>query len=158
MGQVIYIGSLEEYLELDKKKTKDPDKYKKIEIVYDLSKIRKEVINMTDQERNDKKKFTAEELKVDSYMSSHKGVSYREAVLACLDKSEEGEGKKVEFSELSSDEINGVSKNLDEAICNMDQAKKVNAFSEVDEGKILEAYNLLKEVKGNFDILVEKNA
>ncbi|GAJ21926.1 unnamed protein product, partial [marine sediment metagenome] len=45
----------------------------------------------------------------------------------------------------------------DEAICNMDQVKKVKAFSEADEGKILEAYNLIKQVKGNFDILVEKN-
>ncbi|MBA7576407.1 hypothetical protein ES695_02515 [Candidatus Atribacteria bacterium 1244-E10-H5-B2] len=157
MGQVIYIGSIREYLELDKNKVKDPDKYKRIEIIYDLNKIRKEVNEMTDQEKNDKKKFSAEELKVDAYLSSHKGVSYREAVLACLDKSEEGEGKKAEFSELSSDEISGVSKNLDEAICNMDQAKKVKAFSEVDEGKILEAYNLIKQVKGNFDILVEKN-
>jgi len=128
-----------------------------VEKLIEFIKKEREVKKMTDQETNDKKKFSAEELKVDAYMSSHKGVSYREAVLACLDKSEEGEGKKIEFSELSSDEINGVSKNLDEAICNMDQAKKVNAFSEVDEGKILEAYNLLKEVKGNFDILVEKN-
>jgi len=156
MSQVVYIGSIREYLELDKKKAKDPDKYKRFEIIYDMNKIRKERNEMTDQ-KNNEKKFSAEELKVDAYLSSHKGISYREAVLACLDKSEEGEGKKIEFSELSSDEIQVVSKNLDEAICNMDQAKKVKAFSEADEGKILEAYNLIKQVKGNFDILVEKN-
>jgi len=128
-----------------------------IEKIIDFINKRKGVKREMDNQTNDKKRFTAEELKVDAYMSSHKGISYREAVLACLNSTEEGEGKKVEFSELSSDEINGVSKNLDEAICNMNQAKKVKAFSEADEGKILEAYNLIKKVKENIDILVEKN-
>ncbi|MBA7513945.1 hypothetical protein ES705_05963 [subsurface metagenome] len=142
----------------DAKKIIECADHKDIDIKKIIDFIKKERSKkMTDQEKNDKKRFTAEELKVDAYLSSHKGVSYRDAVLACLDKSEKGEGKEIEFSELSSDEINGVSKNLDEAICNMDQAKKVNAFSEEDEGKILEAYNLIKKVKENFDILVEKN-
>ena len=96
MGQVIYIGSIQGYLELDKKKTKDPDKYKRFEIIYDINKLRKEVRNMTDQS-NDEKRFSKEEKIVEEYIEKHPGVSYREAVLASLDKTEET--KKEEFSE-----------------------------------------------------------
>ncbi|GAI32635.1 unnamed protein product, partial [marine sediment metagenome] len=62
--------------------TGNPDKFKKIEIIYDMTKLRKEVRSeMTDQE-------TKEEKKVDAYIEKHPGVTYRQAVLACLDKTE----------------------------------------------------------------------
>jgi len=156
MNQIIYIGSIEEYLKLDKNKTKDPDKYKKFEIVVDINKLRKEVNKMTDQ-NDDEKRFSAEELKVDSYIKSHPGVDYRTAVLNSLDASEEKEGPPVEFAELDPDEVLKASKNLEEAIYNMSQAKESNAFNEADKAKILQAYNLLKQVKENLDTLVEKN-
>ena len=90
MGQVVYIGSIEKYLELEK----DPDKYKKFEIVYDLNKIRKEVRNVSN---NDEKRFSKEVKIVEKYIELHPGVSYRDAVLASLDKTEET--KKEEFTE-----------------------------------------------------------
>lgn len=94
MGQVIYIGSIREYLELDKNKAKDPDKYKRIEIIYDLNKIRKEVRNVSN---NDDERFSKEEKIVKEYIEKHPGISYREAVLVSLDKTEET--KKEEFTE-----------------------------------------------------------
>ncbi|MBA7545615.1 hypothetical protein ES705_37984 [subsurface metagenome] len=92
MGQIVYIGSIEEYLELEK----DPDKYKRFEIVYDMNKLRKEVRNMTDQ-TNDEKRFNEEEKKVNAFLEKNPKISYREAVLTVLDKSEP-EVKK-EFTE-----------------------------------------------------------
>lgn len=118
MGQIIYIGSIEEYLKLDKKKTKDPDKYKKFEIVYDLNKIKKEVLNMTDQETNDEKRFTAEEKKVNAFLEKNPKMSYREAVLAVLDKSEPEtkkeftEGEK-QFIEKQEEDLKKVEEYLD---------------------------------------------
>ena len=94
MGQVIYIGSIREYLELDKNKAKDPDKYKRIEIIYDLNKIRKEVRNVSN---NNDERFSKEEKIVKEYIEKHPGISYREAVLVSLDKTEET--KKEEFTE-----------------------------------------------------------
>jgi len=88
--KIIYIGSKKEYLDVEKKKSKDPDKYKKFEIVYDFNKIRKEVRNeMTDQ-NDDEKRFNKEEKKVNKYLEDHKSenLTYRQAVLATLDKSE----------------------------------------------------------------------
>jgi len=60
-------------------------------------KKKKGEIKMTDL-TNDEKRFSEEESKVEKYLSSHKGVSYRDAVLACLDRSEP-EPKKEEFTE-----------------------------------------------------------
>ena len=40
--KIIYIGSIREYLELDKKKTKDPKKYESITIIVDMKKLKKE--------------------------------------------------------------------------------------------------------------------
>jgi len=82
MGQIVYIGSIEKYLELEK----DPDKYKKFEIVYDLNKKRKEVKKMT----NNDERFTEEEKKVQEFMakSENKGISYRDAVIEVLDSTE----------------------------------------------------------------------
>ena len=112
MGQVIYIGSLEGYLELDKKKTKDPDKYRKIEIVYDLNKIRKEVNKMSnDQEKDDLKRFTEEEKKVSAFLEKNPKMSYREAALTVLDRSEP-ETKK-EFTEEEKRYIQEEKENLE---------------------------------------------
>lgn len=157
MGQVIYIGSIREYLELDKKKTKDPDKYKKIEIIYDLNKIRKEVKNMTDQ-KNDEKRFTKEEAKVNAYMAEHKEVTYREACLAVLDSSEGLGETKEEFTNLTSDEIIRAKKMIDDIIYNLSLAKKSDSFRKTDQDKLDKAYNLVKEVEESVKILVEKNA
>ncbi|MBA7478408.1 hypothetical protein ES707_13831 [subsurface metagenome] len=40
--KIIYIGSIREYLELDKKKTKNPKKYESITIIVDMKKLKKE--------------------------------------------------------------------------------------------------------------------
>ena len=104
MDRTIYIGSIEEYLKLDKKKTEDPDKYKKFEIVVDINKLRKEVRNeMTDQ-NNEEKKFTQEEKIVMEYIEKHPNVSYREAVLATLDKSEKETKKEYTKEEKKEEE------------------------------------------------------
>ena len=43
MGQkIVYIGSIREYLEIEKKKTKNPKKYESITIIVDMKKLRKE--------------------------------------------------------------------------------------------------------------------
>jgi len=156
MGQVIYIGSIREYLELDKKKAKDPDKYKRIEIIYDINKLRKEVINMTDKS-NEEKRFTKEEAKVNAYMAEHKEVTYREACLAVLDSSEGLGETKEEFTNLTSDEIIRAKKMIDDIIYNLSLAKKSDSFRKTDQDKLDEAYNLVKEVEESVKILVEKN-
>ncbi|MBA7547491.1 hypothetical protein ES705_39913 [subsurface metagenome] len=62
---------------------------KKFEIVYDKNQNKKEVINMSnDQEKDDLKRFSAEELKVNAFLEKNPKMSYREAVLVVLDKSE----------------------------------------------------------------------
>ena len=156
MGQVIYVGSIEEYLELDKKKTKDPGEYKKIEIIYDLNKIRKEVKNMTDQS-NDEKRFTKEEAKVNTYMAEHKGVSYRDACLAVLDSSEGlKESTTEEYADLTKDEILRAKKSIDDIIYNLSLAKKSDSFDKADQDKLDKAYNLVKEVEESLQIVVDK--
>jgi len=158
MGQVIYIGSIRGYLELDKKRAKDPDKYKRFEIIYDLNKIRKEVKNEMIDKNNEEKRFTKEEAKVNTYMAEHKNVSYREACLAVLDSSE-GLGESEEkFTELTSDEINRAKKMIDDIIYNLSLAKKSDSFRKTDQDKLDKAYNLVKEVEESVKILVEKNA
>jgi len=72
------------------------DQGKKFEIIYPKNQIRKEVKKMTDQ-NNDEKRFTEEEKKVEEYILKHPEVSYREACLAVLDRSEPE--TKVEFTE-----------------------------------------------------------
>lgn len=156
--RIIYIGSVREYLELDKKKTKNPDKYKKIEIVYDLNKIRKEVKNVADQS-NDEKRFTKEEAKVNTYMAEHKDVTYREAALACLDSSEGlKDNTSEEYAELTKDEINKMKKLIDEVVYNLSIAKKSDTFRRPDQDKLDKAYNLVKEVDENLQIIVEKTS
>jgi len=86
--KIVFIGTIEEYLEWDKKKTKNPDKYKSFEIIVDIDKLKKEreVKKMT----TDNERFSAEEAKVEKYLQDHKGenLTYRQAVIACLDKTE----------------------------------------------------------------------
>lgn len=152
--KIIYIGSIREYLELDKKKTKNPDKYKSFEIIYDLNKIRKEVRNMSN---GDKKKFTKEEAKVNTYMAEHPNVSYRDACLAVLKSSEEGEGSTTEeYAELTKDEILRAKKQIDDIIYNLSLAKKSDSFNKADQDKLDKAYLLVKEVEESIQIIVDK--
>ena len=60
---------------------------------------KKEVKNMSIEEKKDEERFTAEEKKVEKYLEDHKSenLTYRDAVIACLDKTEPE--TKVEFSE-----------------------------------------------------------
>jgi len=62
--------------------------------------IKKKGVN---KKMRDEEKFTAEEIKVNKFLEDHKGenISYREAVLACLDRSEkpeESQERKEEFA------------------------------------------------------------
>jgi len=157
MGQVIYIGSIREYLELDKNKAKDPDKYKRIEIIYDLTKIRKEVRNKMTDQKNDEKRFTKEEAKVNAYMAEHKEVTYREACLAVLDSSEGlKESTTEEYANLTKDEILRSKKLIDEIIYNLSLAKKSDSFNKADQDKLDKAYLLVKEVEESLQIVVGK--
>ena len=40
--RIIYIGSIREYLEIEKKKFKNPKKYESITIIVDMKKLKKE--------------------------------------------------------------------------------------------------------------------
>jgi len=156
LAKIIYIGSIQEYLELEEKKSKDPDKYKSIEIIYDLNKIRKEVKNkMIDQE----KKFTKAEAKINIYMKEHPGATYREAVLGSGLKSseEEEEIKKEEYVSLTKDEVLRSKKLIEETIYNLSLAKKSDSFNKSEQEKLDKAYILVKEVEEDFRILVERN-
>ena len=70
-----------------------------IEAIIDFIKKLKGVKKMSNEKTNDEKRFTEEEKKVQEFMAKpiNKGVSYRQAVLTVLDKSEP-EVKK-EFTE-----------------------------------------------------------
>ena len=152
--KIVYIGSIREYLEWDKKKTKNPEKFKKFEIIYDLNKIRKEVRNMTN---DDEKRFTREEAKVNAYMKENPDVDYRTACLTVLDSSEEGIDKtSEEYSDLTSDEIKRSKKMIDEIIYNLSLARKSDSFNKVDQDKLDKAYNLVKEVEESLQIIVDK--
>ena len=155
MAKIIYIGSIQEYLELEEKKNKNLDKYKSIEIIYDLNKIRKEVKNkMIDQE----KKFTKAEAKINIYMKEHPGATYREAVLGSgLKSSEEEEIKKEEYVSLTKDEVLRSKKLIEETIYNLSLAKKSDSFNKSEQEKLDKAYILVKEVEEDFRILVERN-
>ena len=156
MGQVIYIGSLKEYFDLEKKKTEDPGKYKKIEIIYDLNQIRKERDKMTDQEKKNEKVFSKEEAKVNKFMAEHKDVTYREAVLACLDSSEGLPETKKEFNELTKDEILRAKRNIDNIVYDLSQAKTSEAFNEGDQKLLDSAYSNVQEVAKNLQVVIDK--
>ena len=70
-----------------------------VEAIIDFIKKLKGVKKMSNEKTNDEKRFTEEEKKVQEFMAKpiNKGVSYRQAVLTVLDKSEP-ETKK-EFTE-----------------------------------------------------------
>lgn len=155
--KIVYIGSIREYLEWDKKKTKNPEKFKKFEIIYDLNKMRKEVKNeMTDQSK-DEERFTKEEAKVNAYISEHPSVSYREACLAVLDSSEGlKESTTEEYADLTKDEILRSKKLIDETIYNLSLAKKSDSFNKADQDKLDKAYLLVKEVEESLKIVVDK--
>jgi len=60
-----------------------------IEAIIDFIKKLKEVKKMSDKEKTDDEiRFTEEEKKVRKYMAENKGVSYRDAVLKVLDRTE----------------------------------------------------------------------
>ena len=67
-------------------------------IIESINKL-KEVSKMSNEKTNDEKRFTEEEKKVTEYLELHKGenLTYRDAVVACLDRTEP-EPKK-EFTE-----------------------------------------------------------
>jgi len=44
--KIVYIGSIREYLKLEKKKFKNPKKYESITIIVDIKKLRKERGNL----------------------------------------------------------------------------------------------------------------
>ena len=61
-----------------------------IEAIIDFIKKLKGVKKMTNEKTDDEKRFTAEEKKVEKYLEDHKSenLTYRDAVLAVLDRSE----------------------------------------------------------------------
>jgi len=89
---------------------KDIDIEKIIDFINNLKE--KGVKKMTDQ-TNDEKKFSAEEKKVAKYLELHKSenLTYREAVLACLDRSEPE--LKKEFTEEEKENIQKEKENIE---------------------------------------------
>ena len=82
-----------------------------IEAIIDFIK-KKGVKKMSDEKTNDEKRFTEEEKKVQEFMAKpiNKGVSYRQAVLIVLDRSEP-ETKK-EFTEEEKENIKKEEENI----------------------------------------------
>jgi hypothetical protein len=76
---------------------KDIDIEKIIEFI---NKLKGGKEKMSNEKTDDEKRFSKEEVKVNTYMAEHKGVSYREAVLAVLDRSEPEEPKKFTEEEI----------------------------------------------------------
>jgi TolA-binding protein len=70
-----------------------------IEAIIDFIKL-KGVKKMSNEKTDDEKRFSKEEVKVDTYMAEHKGVSYREAVLAVLDRTEPEPKKEFTAEEI----------------------------------------------------------
>lgn len=155
--KIIYVGTIEEYLKSEGEKTKDPDKYKKIEIVYDLDKMKKERKEVRNMSNGDEERFTREEAKVNTYMKENPGVDYRTACLAVLNSSEGLKGSTTEeYADLTKDEILRAKKSIDDIIYNLSLAKKSDSFNKADQDKLDKAYLLVKEVEENLQIVVEK--
>lgn len=55
---------------------------------------------MTDQKKDEEEFTENQEEKVQKYMADHKGVSYRDAVLACLDRTEPKKAKEFSAEEI----------------------------------------------------------
>ena len=72
------------------------------EIIKSINKIKEVKIKMT--EKTDDERFTEEEKIVEKYQEDHPGVSYRDAVLASLDRSEPVVKKEFTAEEIKSRE------------------------------------------------------
>lgn len=131
---------------------------KKFEIIYEKNQKRKEVKKMSNnKEKNDEKRFTQEEAKVNIFMKENPKASYREAVLACLDSSEGLKETTQEFAELSPEEILKMKQMINDTIYNLSKMKGSKAFNAEDQDKLNQAYNLVAEIQKNFQILIDKN-
>ncbi|GAI99794.1 unnamed protein product, partial [marine sediment metagenome] len=64
----------------------------------------KKVKKMSKEKTDDEERFSKEEVKVNTYMAEHKGVSYREAVLAVLDRTEPKPKKEFTAEEIKEQE------------------------------------------------------
>ncbi|MBA7669430.1 hypothetical protein ES703_77560 [subsurface metagenome] len=101
-GEEKMVYQLKDITEVDVRKIIDCVDQKDVGIEDILSFLKKFIkkgkgeTKMTDQETNDEKRFTEEEKKVTEYLELHKSenLTYRDAVVACLDRTEP-EPKKV---------------------------------------------------------------
>jgi len=115
--------------------------------------------NEMEKDVKNEKKFTDAEAKINIYLKENPGCSYRDAVLnSGLRSSEEINQKKVEYTTLTKDEVLRAKKLIDEVIYSLSLAKKSDSFIEVDQGKLDQAYELVKQVSKTMEILVEKNS
>ena len=128
-----------------------------IEEIIEFINKRKEVKKMTDK-NNEEKRFTQEEAKVNIYMKENPKVSYREAVLACLDSSEGLKETTQEFAQLSPEEILKMKQMVNDTFYNLSKMKVSKAFGTDDQDKLNQAYNLVVEIQKNLQILIDKNA
>lgn len=125
-------------------------------IIEFINKERKEVKNQ--MEIKGEKKFTDAEAKINIYLKENPGCSYRDAVLnSGLRSSEEINQKTVEYTTLTKDEVLRAKKLIDDVIYSLSLAKKSDSFSGPDQGKLDQAYELVKSVSKSMELLVEKN-
>jgi hypothetical protein len=100
-GEEKMVYQLKNITEADVKRIIECADHKGIDIEKIIESINKlkEVSKMSNEKTNDEKRFTEEEKKVTEYLELHKGenLTYRDAVVACLDRTEP-EPKK-EFTE-----------------------------------------------------------
>ena len=98
-GEEKMVYQLKNITEVDVKRIIECADHKGIDIekiIESINKLKGEKTKMTEQ-TNDEKRFSKEQEIVEKYQESHPGVSYRDSVLACLDRTEP-ETKK-EFTE-----------------------------------------------------------
>lgn len=114
-------------------------------------------MTMTNKEREEK---------IQKYIGEHEGVSYREAVLAVLDKTEtenepiikkEEDFKFAEGGTISSGEVKKTNELIDVVLFNLSLLKKLDSFPEEDQKLLDQAYQLVGKVRGNAEMIFSRN-
>lgn len=117
---------------------------------------RKEVNDkVTDKEKKEKKELTKEQLKVNVYLAAHKGCTYREAVLATLEKTE-GNEKKEEPIERTEGEIWMTRNRLEGIVFNLTDTSRMWNMPRVDQDRLMKACELVNEVLKPLQALEKK--
>lgn len=96
----------------------------------------------------DEKKFMTREEKVEKFITSHPGISYREAVLKS--------GIETREDYLSPDEAVRIAGLLDGGISSLNLTKDESVFSEATRKKLNSALRIVTDAKRELELIVEK--